>query len=163
MKKSSLKEKVAHCIATGLWSGLSPIMPGTVGSVAAFLLSLLVFRFIEPESHITVSLTILAFCVLAGLWSCGVLLRSDQYDSENHDPQEFVIDEFAGYFVAVTGLTQSVTHMLVGLFCFRAFDILKPPPVNTVEQLPGAWGIMFDDIVAGIYAAIVTRAIISLW
>lgn len=163
MERWTLKHKVARFVATGGWSGLSPIMPGTAGSVVAFLLSLAIFRITASTSHITVGVILAVLCSVVGVLSCSYLLRSSRYDSDDHDPQEFVIDEFAGYFVTVTGLSESSVHLLVGLICFRIFDILKPPPVCTVEHLPGAWGIMLDDIVAGIYATILARAVISLW
>lgn len=163
MEKWNFSHKAARFVATGGWSGLSPIMPGTAGSVAAFVLSLAIFGRLESSSHVAVCVGLVVVSSIVGLWTCSYLLRSSRYDSEDHDPQEFVIDEFAGYFVAITGLTESSAHMLVGLICFRIFDILKPPPVSTVEDLPRAWGIMCDDIVAGIYAAILARAIISMW
>ena len=163
MSNWTLKHKIARFVATGGYSGLSPIMPGTVGSIAAFLISVVVFKSFALQSHITVCLTLVAICTVAGLCCCRCLLRSDHYDAKNHDPQEFVIDEFAGYFVTVVGLTEHTGQLLLGLLCFRVFDILKPPPVNTVEQLPGAWGIMLDDIVAGIYAAMLCRAVLSFW
>ncbi len=162
MEKWTLKHKAARFVATGCWSGLSPKMPGTVGSIAAFVLALLLFRNVAADSQVVLCASIAVLCTILGLWTCGYLLRSSRYDKEDHDPQEFVIDEFAGYFVTVTGLTESSLHLFIGLVCFRIFDILKPPPVSTVESFPRAWGIMCDDIVAGVYAAILARAIISL-
>ena len=154
--------RFTHFLATGFYSGLSPIMPGTAGSVAAAILAIIIFSLAPPSVHIPIAALLAVVAFFLGVLLCNRLLLSGKYETDS-DPQEIVIDEFAGYFISIVGLTASPTEMLVALVCFRLFDITKPPPVGAVEAAPRGWGIMLDDVVAGIYAALVARAWISLW
>lgn len=163
MTKRPFSHAIIRFAATGFWSGCSPIMPGTTGSIAAFLLAVFLFPRLAPEYHVWTAFGLIAACTVFGLLFCRILLRSGRYGPEDKDPQEIVIDEFAGYFVSVIGITDSAATMLLALICFRLFDIVKPPPVNMLDSLPGAWGIMLDDLAAGVYAALVCRAVLSLW
>ncbi|MYB55908.1 MAG: phosphatidylglycerophosphatase A, partial [Gemmatimonadetes bacterium] len=71
------------------------------------------------------------------------------------DPKYVVIDEFVGFFVTVSLLPQSVLVGIVGFVVFRILDIIKPPPARQVEALPGGWGIVADDVIAGIYGQMI--------
>lgn len=77
--------------------------------------------------------------------------------SGNGDPSFVVIDEVAGQLLTLVGAAGGWKSLLAGLILFRAFDIAKPPPLRWLERLPGGWGIMLDDVGAGIYALIVIR------
>ena len=73
------------------------------------------------------------------------------------DPGYVVIDEFVGFFVTVSLLPQSVLMGVVGFVVFRVLDIVKPPPARQAEALPNGWGIVADDVIAGIYGHLILR------
>ncbi len=80
------------------------------------------------------------------------------------DPGEFVVDEVAGYLLTVLWITPpGWTHLLAGYFFFRLTDVLKPPPARRLESVPGGWGIVLDDLVAGLYAWVLTAAFHFAW
>ena len=78
-----------------------------------------------------------------------------------HDPSQATIDELSGQWLALLLLPDGWGTVLLGFAAFRFFDILKPEPVNSMQKLPGGWGVMADDLVAGIYANLSVR--ILLW
>lgn len=79
-------------------------------------------------------------------------LEHDPRFTEREDPQSFVVDEWAGFFVALAMLPVGWKSLVFAFFLFRVFDMTKPPPIRQLERLPGAFGIMIDDIAAGIFA-----------
>lgn len=84
----------------------------------------------------------------AGLWASGVMESS----TGKHDPSEIVIDEVAGLWIALAGTNFALPHLIIAFLLFRLFDIIKPGPINTLQNLPGGWGVMMDDIGAGLVA-----------
>jgi phosphatidylglycerophosphatase A len=94
-----------------------------------------------------------ALTAAAGVISTDIVCRSGKYGTDYHDPQAIVIDEFAGYYLCVAAFGGSTQALLLGFLLFRVFDMVKPPPIKILEQLPGAWGIVVDDLAAGVYAA----------
>jgi len=129
--------------STCLGIGFLTNMPGTVASAAAFVVYLL-----YPVP-----------IWMAGLLGVLGVFTTTRYSlgQKREDPSEVVIDEVIGTWVAVTGLSPGLG--LPALFLFRVFDIIKPFPVNTAEKLPGGLGIMVDDVVAGVYANVIVRAV----
>lgn len=123
--------------------GFFSSMPGTVGSIAAFL--------VYPV--LPVPLAAIIGIIVLGVWT------SHRYAEQEgkKDPKEVIIDEVAGTWIALFDLPS--VFSLPALFLFRIFDILKPFPVNASEKLPGGGGIMADDIVAGMLANIMLRVI----
>ena len=150
---SAASSRVSHFLATGFYSGKSPIMPGTAGTLA----SLPLFYFLQsviPYFATSGGECFLALTVsLLGVWITAIVLRSGRYGADADDPQEIVIDEFAGLAVTLIGCPSSPSGFLLAFFLFRLFDMTKPPPIRQFEKLPGAWGIMADDVVAGVIAA----------
>lgn len=146
----------AETIATGLGSGKWPfIAPATVGTFAAlvayWLLDVSVFN---GEGDPVWFFALIVVVTAAGIWA------TDYIDSEDdHDPKRGVIDEWVGVWVTVLFLPVTWPWMIAGFFVFRAFDILKPLGVRRVEALPGGWGIMFDDVAAGVLGAIVLNVV----
>ena len=144
-------ERLRLLIATGFGCGRAPIAPGTVGSLAA--LPLLAVLWWAGGSSAVAAGTVVA--ILLGFWSAGV--------AESHfgrlDPGPVVVDEIAGQMVSLLFLAPSPTALVTGFLLFRIFDIWKPPPVRQTERLPGASGIMTDDLVAGIYANVLHQAL----
>lgn len=153
--QSSPLSTCANFLATGFYSGLCPKAPGTAGTVVAMLL-VFVAHWTYPQATLQIILPLAIATTLLGILSANYLCRIGFY-GESKDPKQIVIDEFAGYFVALIGLDLSPTILVLAFFWFRVFDILKPPPVSTAEKLPLGYGIVLDDVVAGIYAAFAVR------
>jgi phosphatidylglycerophosphatase A len=96
--------------------------------------------------------------IASGVPAASVAAR----ESGRHDPGFVVIDEVAGQWIALIGSPPDLRHGLIALILFRLFDITKPFPVRQLEKLPDGWGIVFDDVAAGLYALGVA-SILRLW
>jgi phosphatidylglycerophosphatase A len=139
-------ERAQHWLAIGGPIGLIPWVPATWAS----LFTALVCWWALPRPAVIVAIA--AGLLLAG----GFVASTAERLTGIEDPRNVVLDEIAGQlltflFVAPTG----GWIMLAGFGLFRLFDVLKPPPARTAERLRGGWGIMADDYVAGVYAALV--------
>lgn len=140
----------AWTIATFFGAGLGRPGPGTWGSVAAVLLWAAFAALAHPGPE-ALGIALLAGVVLSaglGVPAAGIAAR----ESGRHDPGFVVIDEVAGQWIALIGSPFDWRHALLGLLLFRLFDITKPFPVRRLERLSGGWGIVFDDLAAGLYA-----------
>lgn len=140
-------------IATGFGSGYSPIAPGTAGALLAMLIW---WGYSLLFSH-CISIPVLTFIVIvvftfAGVWSSCVV---EKYWGE--DPSRVVVDEMVGTWIALLAVPEGAHwgYMLAAFVLFRFFDIVKPLGVRKMESLPSGFGIMADDILAGIYGFIV--------
>jgi phosphatidylglycerophosphatase A len=140
----------AGWIATGFGSGLSPIAPGTAGSLAALLPWLALATL--PLPYYALAL-IIAF--LLGVWACAWIVKQLGVA----DPGFAVWDEFVGLWIALAplaGRSRSWAWIAAGFILFRIFDIWKPWPVSWADRhVHGGLGVMLDDVIAGLYAAIV--------
>ena len=124
--------------------------PGTYGSVAAVLLWFGAAHAFHP-SPLALTLGTLAATTLAtavGIPAATIVAR----ESAREDPSFVVIDEVAGQLLALTLTRPDWRHAALALLLFRLFDILKPPPIRSLEQLPAGSGIMLDDLAAGLFA-----------
>jgi phosphatidylglycerophosphatase A len=137
-----------YAIGTGLGSGYAPIAPGTAGSLLALILILL----FPLDSVSWLLISILVFS--AGVWT-GTKIEKDK----GEDPGIVVIDEMVGQWLAILFLPRSWITYLLGFVLFRVFDIYKPYPINKSQKLKAGWGIMIDDVIAGIYANIIIQFI----
>ena len=155
-----IRRKVAkgHCgvaiwVATGFGSGYFPVAPGTAGSAVGLALVIAISRIQSKFPWPGPSLAILAALLFAvGVWSAGKAEKA----FGRVDPGEVVIDEIVGQIITFLATPKvSWIWLLAGFFLFRAFDIVKPFPARRAERLPGGWGIMLDDVIAGLYALIV--------
>ena len=134
-------------LALGFGSGLAPRAPGTFGTLAAVPIYL-VLVWLDNE---TVYLSIMLLIVVAGIWICE---RSAQLLGV-HDHPAIVWDEIAGYLVTMAFVPWSLTNMIAGFCLFRLFDIWKPWPICIIDKkLKGGLGIMLDDVLAALYAAL---------
>ena len=88
----------------------------------------------------------------------GVYSASRAAPEWGKDPRQVVVDEGVGFLFAVAFLPPSAGTVIAGFFVFRAFDIVKPPPARQLEALPRGWGIVADDVVAGLYSNLVIRS-----
>lgn len=144
--------KLAHLIASGLYSGLSPKAPGTVGSIFCLIFWLL---FVPKMQHFGFTLICLSVTVLLGFFAITHCLSlTPTQEKERKDPQWIVIDEWAGLLVALLPANpSSLLEPVLAFALFRVLDIKKPGPIGLVENLPGAQGILADDLLAGLLAA----------
>ena len=142
--------RIASCISSGLGSGYAPKAPGTFGTAAAataWLGMSTLGMLSSPLSHVVCAVLVIA----VGTIAIHVILRNEA----SKDPQWIVIDEWAGLFVALIGTNTSVLwEVLLAVVLFRVFDISKVGPIRSAERLPGAVGIMADDVVAGGFALV---------
>ena len=92
---------------------------------------------------------------MAGIWAAGVI----EHHSGQNDPSIVVIDEVAGMWLALLGARQVWWYFLTALLIFRLMDVLKPGPIYRLQNLPGGWGIMLDDLAAGAVTLVVVSAI----
>lgn len=140
-----------HFLAFGFGSGLSPKAPGTMGTLAAIPLYLLLMNL-----PLTGYLLMVLLISVVGIWICGESSRRLGV----HDHGGIVWDEFAGFLLTMTAAPQGWAWIVLGFALFRLFDIWKPWPVRVADrQLHGGLGIMLDDILAGIYAWLVLQAV----
>jgi phosphatidylglycerophosphatase A len=133
--------RFAWVVATWFGCGIVPKAPGTMGAIGAIPLYLLVAR----EGRGSVAAAALAVAAL-GVWAASEVAR----DLGKKDPQVVVVDEVAGMLVTMLPMADvSWPAIVIGFMLFRLFDITKPWPVRRFEALPGGWGIVMDDVVAG--------------
>lgn len=144
----------AALIATAFYSGYSPFAPGTAGSALALPLAA-ALCVAGPAIHAAA----LAVVTLAAVPAAGVVASR----LGRHDPACVVIDEVAGMILTLLFVPFSWFAVVAGFLLFRAMDIVKPFPGRRLERLPGGWGIVADDLMAGIYANLVLRALIWTW
>jgi phosphatidylglycerophosphatase A len=133
------RDRICEWFATCCYVGYLPAAPGTWGSLLAGIL-----LYLFPFFHSPVVILFL----LAGGVATAQVARGDQAD-----PGYVVIDEFAGMVITMAGHAVTFRNLFIGFILFRAFDILKPYPVRKLERLPGAYGIIADDVLAGILAS----------
>lgn len=135
-------ERLSKVIATVFFIGYFPVASGTLASMAG----LLVYVMVKNNNFIYFSLSLIL--LLLGFWSSA---RAMRYFKES-DPGEIVIDEFSSIFLVYFFIPFSVKFLIIGFLLFRFFDILKPPPIRNLENLPGGYGIMLDDVGSAIFA-----------
>ena len=139
-----------HFLAFGFGAGLSPVAPGTAGTVVAVGLELLM----RPLSLPVRVAIVIAVCIV-GVWICGEIARR----LDAHDHPGIVWDEFAGYFLAMLAAPPGWPWVLAGFVLFRFFDVLKPWPIRELDHgIHGGLGIMLDDLVAGLFAGLILLA-----
>jgi len=144
--------RVMVLLATGFQLGRMPYAPGTVGSLAS-LLAFLPFRHLPWMVHLS---------LIAPLFALGVFAADRaEVALAAKDPPAVIIDEVIGCWVALLAIPPHWATLLSAFALFRLFDIWKPFPADRVARISGGWGIMLDDLVAGIYANLSLR--VFLW
>lgn len=133
-------------IASLMGIGYIPFAPATAASL--ILCFVIWFAFKHPLTNVLAAFILF----IAGIWSSSNL---EQYWGE--DSRKIVIDEAVGIIISLFLIPQRVLFFAVGLLLFRFFDIVKPYPINISQYLPKGWGVMLDDVIAGIYSNV------SLW
>ena len=161
-------------IATGFYSGYIPWASGTFGSLVGLLLFL-----IPGACGATMLPLLLVFGFGIGVYTAGRVAEAEGnrlsrsaaaakalFQPGGHaqaDPSIVVIDEIVGMWISLAGIRQAPAPFITAFLLFRLFDVLKPEPARSLERLPGGWGIMLDDVAAGVYANAGTRVVLLLW
>lgn len=144
----------AHLLSLGFGSGLSPKMPGTMGTVVAVGLYLLL-----PEMDWKIYLGIILVSLIAGIFLCDYTAKALNV----HDHPGIVWDEIVGYFITMFMVPKTWLWLLFGFVLFRLFDIWKPWPISIADKhLKGGLGIMLDDVIAGLFALIIIQITLYL-
>ena len=129
---------------------------GTVGTALVAVLYWLFFLFSPPLELIG------WLVVLVVAFAVGVYTADKAAPEWGKDPGQVVVDEGVGFLFTVALLPTDAWTLIVGFFVFRALDIVKPPPARQLESLPGGWGIVVDDVIAGIYGNLILRVLLYL-
>ena len=137
-------------IGSGFGTGLSPVAPGTVGSLAAVIIYWLLP--VGSTSPALYGMIVVGFVL--GIWATGTLITPG-----DPDPSKAVWDEFIGLWVTCLLLPKELVWLAAAFLCFRIFDVLKPWPARRLESLHGGLGIMADDLAAGLYGAVALNAV----
>ncbi len=148
---------IKEFIATGFYTGLIPIAPGTMGSIAAAFLSIIVAIYSPLENTLDFVLLAIIFSALT-LYAGGAVADA----TGNKDPGIVVMDEFAGMALTLSFVSISVTAVAAAFLLFRIFDIVKPYPVSSLQNIPGAMGILLDDLAAALFAGAFLIALRSM-
>lgn len=146
--------------ATGFGAGYSPIAPGTMGALVGVL-------FLIPElfrltwHHLPTPIIDPWYLVLIfSFFFIGVKATNELESEWGHDPQRIVIDEIVGMWITMIAVNDTLSTLFAGFILFRIFDIWKPLGIRKAEKLKGGWGVMTDDVLAGVYANIVLQILI---
>jgi phosphatidylglycerophosphatase A len=139
-------KRILLCFATFFYIGHLPIAPGTWASLVTTVLVYFIKPYWQAPVYFQIAVIVLIFML-------GIPAASAAEKHFNKkDPRLCVIDEVAGQMVSLLLVPHSISFYIAGFFLFRVFDILKPFPVRNAEKIPGGFGIMLDDIAAGLYA-----------
>lgn len=145
----------ANFAAFGFGSGCSPKAPGTAGTLVAVLLYW-PLQFLPV--YLYVCMLLLTF--ILGVWLCGKASKALGV----HDHGGIVWDEFVGYWITMFMAPSGWAWMVIGFILFRIFDIWKPQPIRYVDRhAQGGFGIMVDDVLAGVYALLVLQSMYFIW
>lgn len=137
-------KRPAHAIAFGFGAGLAPVAPGTFGTLLAWPVGWML-----GGAHPALFLAMVTGLFFLGIWACGVTGR----DLGVHDHGAMVWDEFVAFLLVLAIVPRELAWQAAAFVLFRAFDIIKPPPIRWVERrYTGGFGVMFDDLLAAGYA-----------
>ena len=149
---SLIKKFLSYSLCTVFGAGYFPIAPGTFTSIlAAVLVYLLYPEFLQ------------LFLSIIVVFICGLIFTKEIEKKDGKDHRHIVIDELAGQWLTFLFIPNfTFITILTGFILFRIFDILKPFGINNLQSKKGGWGVMLDDILAGIYANVVLQILIFM-
>ncbi|MBI5328213.1 MAG: phosphatidylglycerophosphatase A [Deltaproteobacteria bacterium] len=147
-------KKLAIFLATGMYIGYSPFAPGTFGS----LLGVIICFFLSTAGHLIYGIVLSVGFVVA-IWSASIAEK--HFDKK--DPGQIVCDEVVGYIIAMFLVPFTLFNVIIVFLLFRFFDILKPFPIGVIDKkMNSGFGIVLDDVLAGIYSNITFSFITKL-
>jgi phosphatidylglycerophosphatase A len=143
-------KKVSRFLATGFYVGYLPTAPGTWGSLLMIFL-LCLFPFLNN------------FYVVFALSLGGIAIANfEEKQNGIKDESKIVIDEMAGQLLTFFTIQPSLPILLLGFILFRIFDITKPLIIDKIQSLPAGWGVMLDDLLAGLFSLVILKIVIYL-
>jgi len=149
---SLIRKYIAYILCTVLGAGYFPLLPGTFSSILAVLL----IYFLQPGFYVL-------FFALIVTFSFGILFTKDIEENDGKDPQHIVIDELTGQWLTFLLIPKTSFLIIIsGFILFRLFDILKPFGINSIQNMKHGWGVMLDDVLAGVYSNILLHMLIVL-
>ncbi len=140
------KDQIIKILATGFGAGLSPVAPGTAGTLVGILICLCSYPLSGSFRFL--------FVVAISAVSIYVAGQAETLYGKTDD-QRIVIDEIAGFQVAMLPVTITGLHLCLAFVLFRIFDIWKPFPLERLQNFPGGWGVVADDLGAGVYGGLI--------
>jgi phosphatidylglycerophosphatase A len=140
-------------IATGFCSGYSPIISGTAGSAVAVV----IYLGLRYLSWVPYAITLAGLTAIA-IWSADIA----ELEFGEKDSGKIVIDEILGYLIAMFLIPFRVKYIIIGFILFRIFDVIKPYPIRSLQNLSGGLGIVADDVVAAIYTNLLLQLAIII-
>ncbi|MGD8878601.1 MAG: phosphatidylglycerophosphatase A [Syntrophobacterales bacterium] len=148
------KNDLVVFLATGFFTGFLPTMPGTWGTFAGIPLVII--------SHRLTSITQAIVAVVFVTFAAYIAGRAEIL-FEDRDARPIVIDEMVGFLITLLWLPLNFVTLCLGFILFRLFDIVKPPPIGILEKrLRGGWGIVLDDVLAGVFANVTLRLLLMV-
>jgi len=149
---STRKNDFVIFLATGFFTGFLPTMPGTWGTFAGIPLVIISHRLTSIMQAVVTVVLVFFAAFIAG--RAEILF-------EDRDARPIVIDEMVGFLITLLWLPLNLLTLCLGFVLFRLFDIVKPPPIGILDKrLHGGWGIVLDDVVAGVFANITLRLLL---
>ncbi len=152
---------IYELIATFFGVGAIKYAPGTFGTLAAAIIAYFIPNSVWSDTWFLILFIIIFFFL--GTW-----ISTEAEKTMGHDNGHIVIDEVCGYWLAVAPFTPVDNHnklliLGIGFVLFRIFDIFKPFPINLLQKLPSGWGVMLDDIMAGVFTFVILYIISIVW
>ena len=144
---------IERIIGSGLFTGYAPKASGTFGSFIALLIFL-----IPGFENPALMIFLISLCILIGV---PIAVKFEKVYGE--DPAQYTLDEFIGMWITLLFIPKKIWFILAAFFIWRAFDIIKPFPVNKLESFKNGWGVILDDVMAGIYSFIVIQLIVYVY
>ena len=154
MQNQTKTDYLVRAFATGFGAGRMPLAPGTWGAAEGLLLVILVHHFLPSIQLAVIWAMFIPLGILAVLAADRMAVME-----EDPDPQNVVADEMVGQMVCFLWVPITPATLVLGFILFRVFDISKPFPAGRAEHLPGGFGIIGDDLIAGVYAGLVITGI----
>ena len=146
-----MKNRLITILASFFYLGYSPIAPGTMGTIGAIPLYYLLTAYLTNIQYLIAAIILTVFGIIISFKAVAL------YNED--DAKEIVIDEVVGYLVTMILIAPNTLNIVLGFFLFRFFDIVKPFPVRRFERLRGGYGVVMDDVVAGIMACLTLHII----
>jgi phosphatidylglycerophosphatase A len=158
-------DRLARLLATGFYTGASPIAPGTAGSLLALAILWGVDTRFPLARHAAGLALATVFFFAVGVWAASRVEAQEIRRGGRKDPSIITVDEMVGMGVSVLGWPASAARpwLFAAFLLFRVFDVVKPFPTARLQNLRGGWGILADDVVAGIYANACVRILIGVF
>lgn len=149
-----MNNRLNTIISSFFFLGNSPIAPGTAGTLGSIPLYYLMVTYLDGIQYLVFLLLLMALAIKVS--------SNAQRIYKREDPREVVIDEVVGFLVTMAFIAPTITNIVLGFLLFRALDILKPFPCRRLEKLSGGYGIVMDDVAAGVWANVLLVAIINI-